>query len=209
MHLSQQLVPVRSINWDWRPWWLERSRTAASPNWPPVPTHILHCIEMCFTFSLTHVFLPFPPSCLLQRTDLETSPRGPRRAQSWRCTQGNSQAWLTSALTKLNKNELWRILIFKALDEKDSFKAFKRFSPLRSSFQRSVLCSLNRRHVLKLLPSFIKLASDLQMQLCLIESCNIYLPSCDIWNCARYTYWGEREVTGKAWGDGGRKPLLL
>lgn len=85
-----------------------------------------------------------------------------------------------SALTKPNKNELGRILIFQALDEKDSFKAFKRFSPRRSSFQRSVLCSLNRRHVLKLLPSFIKLASDLQMQLPLIESCNIYLPSCDI-----------------------------
>lgn len=109
---------------------------------------------------------------LLRMTNPEMSPGVPRRARS--------PVWLTPALTKLNKNELGRIFIFQALDEKDSFKAFKRFSPLRSSFQRSALCSLNRRHVLKLLPSFIKLASDLQMQLPLIESCNIYLPSCDI-----------------------------
>ena len=220
----QQLVPVISTNWDWTPWWPDHSWCcscmAASPNQPHQPTRALEApheqqgnLQPLFSCKSkedltpsTQILLPFSPPCFLQKMKLKTSPRVPRWA---RCARCHSQVQLTSALTKLNENELGRILIFQSLDEKDSFKAFKRFSPLHSSFQRSVLCSLNRRHVLKLLPSFIKLVSDLQMQLPLIESCNIYLPSCDIWNCAHYMYWGKRGVMGKAWGDGGRKPLLL
>lgn len=165
----QQLLPAIGTNWDQTP----RMDTKATFNlFSPVN------IKRAYVFPRPN-FPSFSLPCLLM-TKPKMSPHVPRQARSPRFARCHLRVWLTTALTKPNKNELGRILIFQALDEKDSFKAFKRFSPLLSSFQRSVLCSLNRRHVLKLLPSFIKLASDLQMQLPLIESCNIYLPSCDI-----------------------------
>lgn len=145
-----------------KPRWPDHSHRAASPNQAPGEQQGDFSLSPAPSPSRLYVFFhPHFPSFSPSSSPAEEAAAhvtlGLTLPRRWRCTQ----AWLTSALTEPNKNELRRILISRALDEKDSFKAFKRFSPLCSSFQRSVLCSLNRRHVLKLLPSFIKLASDL------------------------------------------------
>lgn len=190
----QQLVPVISTNWDQTPWCPDRRQhTAASANQPPQPAHALEALReqpgnpqplLLETETDSH---PLPPKFYFLLPSLSPAKDEPEDVSS--CPTVSPEpairslpfAGLAHACSdEAEQPRAREDFNFQASDEKEPFKTVKRFSPLHSSLHRSVLCSLNRRHVLKLLLSFIKLASDLQMQLPLIESCNIYLPSCDI-----------------------------